>query len=106
MAAATDTFAGAGAGAGVGRFRYLRDPVFLAAVTLYLCNRWLLKPLTAGEEAGSAGARFVHGYFADLLCVPFLLPPVLRLHRLLGLRRHDGAPTFQELLLHVAIWSA
>lgn len=80
-------------------FRYCRDPVFLGAVALYALNRFVLKPLT------SAHPGFFHWYVNDLLCLPFWLPPVLWLYRRIGLRRHDGPPTFGELMLHLIIWS-
>ncbi|HLQ38108.1 MAG TPA: hypothetical protein VK348_09920 [Planctomycetota bacterium] len=81
------------------RFRYWRDPVFITAVLLYFVNRWLLKPLTGNS------ADFFHCYLNDVICIPFWLPPVLALHRLLRLRRHDAPPTFGEILLHLGIWS-
>ena len=81
------------------RFRYLLDPVFLAAVALYACNRWLVKPSAFGE------VEFFHSYLNDLLCLPFWLPPVLLSYRLLGLRKHDSPPTSSELALHFVVWS-
>ena len=81
------------------KFRYLRDEVFLVCVALYAVNRWAVKPhLPAGEF-------FLRGYFNDLLVIPCALPPLLLLHRLLGLRHTDAPPQAGEIALHVAVWS-
>lgn len=80
------------------RFRYLRDPLFLAGCAAYALNRWLIKPyLPSG---------FLHSHFNDLLLLPCALPPILWLHRQLGLRAHDQAPTGWEITLHLIFWSA
>jgi hypothetical protein len=79
------------------RFGYLRDPMFLAAAIGYATNRWLLKPLLASP--------FLHGHFADLLLIPAALPVVLWVQRLVGLRKHDLAPSWSEMVLHLAVWS-
>ena len=80
-------------------FRYLRDSLFLASVALYALNRWLVKPsLPEGEV-------FFRGYFNDLLVIPCALPPMLLVHRLLGLRRTDRPPDAGEIALHLTIWS-
>ena len=79
------------------RFRYLRDPLFLAGCAAYALNRWLLKPhLPSG---------FLHSHFNDLLLIP-ALPPILWLHRQLGLRSRDHTPTSSEIALHLIFWSA
>lgn len=80
-------------------FRYLQDPLCLAAWCLYGANRWLLKPLLP------AGEQFFRGHFNDLLLVPCALPAVLLLHRRLGLRDHEAPPTGFEVLFHLAVWS-
>ena len=80
-------------------FLYCLDRVCLAALAVYLCNRWIFKPLW-----GSA-FPFLRDYLNDVLCIPLFLPPVLLVHRLLRLRRHDRPPTAFELLFHLAIWS-
>ncbi len=84
-------------GAAVKPFRYALDPLCLAAIGLYVLNRWLI-----GAHLHSA---FLHSNFNDLLTVPAALPPVLWAQRLLGWRLHDGAPRIFEILLHAAIWS-
>lgn len=81
------------------RFRYLRDPVFLVAVALYLLNRFVVRPAT-----GDPG-DFFHCYLNDVLCLPFWMPPLLWICRGLGLRRHDAPPTVGELLFYVLLWS-
>ena len=55
------------------RFRYLRDPLFLACVVVYFVNRFVLK---AVWEAG-----FVHTHLNDLICVPFWVPIMLWVER-------------------------
>jgi len=79
------------------RFAYLRDPVFLTGCALYALNRWILKPLHPGP--------FFQGHFNDLLLIPCALPPVLWIHRQLGLRSHDAMPRPAEIALHLAVWS-
>lgn len=80
-------------------FRYLRDRLFLAGVALYALNRWLVKPSMPEAEV------FFRGHFNDLLVIPCALPPMLLLHRLLGLRRTDAPPQAGEVALHVCVWS-
>jgi len=71
--------------------------MFLAAASGYALNRWLLKPLLPSS--------FLHGHFADLLLIPAALPVVLWVQRLVGLRKHDYAPSWSEMVLHLALWS-
>lgn len=79
-------------------FRYLRDPLFLLGCAAYALNRWLVKPhLHHG---------FFHSYFDDIWLIPCALPPVLWLHRRLGLRKHDRPPLISEILVHLVFWSA
>ncbi len=80
------------------RFRYLRDSLFLTGCAAYVINRWLVKPhLHAG---------FLHSQFNDFWLIPCALPPILWLHRRLGLRRNDLAPQISEITLHLVFWSA
>ena len=79
------------------RFLYLRDPLFLTALVLFLVNRWLLKPLVAGG--------FVHNHFNDLLCVPLFVPIVVLIARLCRARPHNGPPELYEILLPLFVWS-
>ncbi|MFO1513609.1 MAG: hypothetical protein U1F83_11940 [Verrucomicrobiota bacterium] len=79
------------------RFGYLRDPLFLLAAGGYAVNRWLLKPLLPSP--------FLHGHFNDLLLIPAGLPVVLWLQRVVGLRHHDRAPSWSEMMLHLVVWS-
>ena len=83
----------------VHRFRYLRDPLFLAAVALYLLNRFAIKPYTGNSS------DFFHRWANDLLCVPFWLPPILVTLRRFRLRDHDAPPTWPEIILLVVSWS-
>lgn len=48
---------------------------------------------------------FFQDYFNDLICIPFWLPLVLFLHKSLGIRITDGAPTKFELIAHLVVWS-
>jgi hypothetical protein len=79
------------------RFLYCRDPLFLIGCVAYAFNRWVLKPHTT--------SHFLHGYFNDLWLIPCALPPILWLHRRLGLRGDDGFPRVSEIALHLVFWS-
>ncbi|MCB1128182.1 MAG: hypothetical protein KDM81_16935, partial [Verrucomicrobiae bacterium] len=79
------------------RFRYLRDPVFLVAVALYLLNRLWWKP--------GFGNAWLVNWFNDGLLIPCALPVLLWTHRLAGWRPHDLPPPWGEIALHVAVWS-
>jgi len=79
------------------RFRYLRDPLFLASVAVYFVNRLILKEIW---ETG-----FVHEHLNDLFCIPFWVPIMLRIERLLRLRRDDGPPEPTEVIVPLLLWS-
>ena len=79
------------------RFRYLRDPVFLGALAIYLITKFALKPHTH--------SAFVHGYVVDIICLPFWIPIMLFMMRRTGLRRHDGPPQPHEILIPLLLWS-
>jgi ubiquinone/menaquinone biosynthesis C-methylase UbiE len=81
----------------VRRFRYGLDPLCLLACGLYAVCRWLVQPHTGGI--------FWHGHATDFLLIPAALPLVLWGQRRLGLRTHDGFPTGEEIVLHLAAWS-
>lgn len=78
-------------------FRYLRDPLFLLCCALYCLNRFAIKPWLP--------VTFFHSWFNDTLLIPCALPPLLWLHRRLGLRATDSAPSVGEVLCHLAGWS-
>jgi hypothetical protein len=78
-------------------FRYLKDPLFLVCFAAYFINRLILKPLVVGG--------FLHDHFNDLICIPFWLPMMLALMRLLRLRKHDGPPSVLEIAVPVVLWS-
>jgi hypothetical protein len=80
------------------RFRYLGDPLFLIGCASYAVNRCLIKP--------HVHTGFLHSHFNDLWLIPCALPPILWLHRRLGLRPHDHAPTLSEITPHLVFWSA
>lgn len=78
-------------------FRFLRDPIFLAAVTLFLLNIFVLKPHLPRNH-------FTHGYLTDLLCLPVWVPFMLWVMRLCRLRS-DGSPRPAEVWLPWLFWS-
>ena len=79
------------------RFRYCRDGLFLLGCAAYAINRWLVKP--------HVGPGFMMFHFNDLWLMPCALPPVLWLHRKLGLRTSDDAPHVPEIAGHLIFWS-
>jgi hypothetical protein len=78
-------------------FGYLRDPLFLACVLLYVVNRFWIKP--------NCSFFFFHAYLNDVICIPFTLPPMLWLLRHLRLRFHDDPPTLMELAIPLVMIS-
>jgi hypothetical protein len=78
-------------------FLYLRDPLFLTAVTAYLSNRLLLEPFLR--------VTFFHSYVNDLISIPVLVPLMLFAARRLGLRSHDLPPLANEIIVPVIVWS-
>jgi hypothetical protein len=79
------------------RFLYLRDPLFLTGCAAYAINRLLIKP--------HVHTGFFHSHFNDCWLIPCALPPVLWLHRRLGVRLHDCAPRLSEIASHLVFWS-
>ena len=79
------------------RFGFVFDPLFLICCALYATNRWWIKP--------HFHSAFFHNWFNDLLLIPCALPLLLLIQYWLGLREHDGAPTFWEVASHVIGWS-
>ena len=67
-------------------FRYALDPVFLAALAIYVINRAVIKPHLHRYSP------FFHGHLDDSLLVPVALPIFLLVYRLLGLRPDDAPP--------------
>jgi hypothetical protein len=81
------------------RFKYLKDPLFLAVVLLYFINRYVIKDLTIGKIG------FFNNYFNALICIPFCLPIVLFLTRVVRLRGNDEPPGFYEIFFYLLMWS-
>lgn len=79
------------------KWPYARDPLCLGACACYAGNRWLLPAVLKGA--------FLRGHFSDLLFIPAALPPMLWLHRRLGLRDSDRPPTWPEIAFHFVVWS-
>lgn len=81
------------------KYKYIKDPLFIACVVVYFVNRFFIKPLTIGKIS------FFNSYVNDLICFPFWLPIVLFLTRKVRLRGHDDPPDFYELLFYLLLWS-
>ena len=79
------------------RTALLLDPVCIAACACYAINRWLIGP--------HVSAAWVHSWVDDVFLIPAALPLLLTMQRTLGLRQHDGLPTWTEILAHLAGWS-
>lgn len=79
------------------RFRYALDPLCLTAGVAYAVGRWFVQP--------HVPSGFWHDQFTDCLLIPAALPLLLWVYRRLGLRTHDGFPTWSEILLAFAGWS-
>jgi len=79
------------------RFGYLRDGLFLVAGTLYVVNRWVIRPL--------APEGFFAWWFNDLLLIPGAMPVLLWLERRTGLRQTDAPPTAGEIIFVLVLWS-
>ena len=73
------------------------DPVCIGACALYSINRWLISP--------HVSAAWVHSWVDDAFLIPAALPLLLTVQRMLGLRNHDGPPTWIEIAAHLAGWS-
>jgi hypothetical protein len=72
-------------------FRYLADPLCIAALSLYALNRFYLKP-------HHIGGWFTHGYLNDVLCLPLFVPIILYTQHLLHLRPHYKSPSLWEIV--------
>src|SRR5687768_1257485 len=79
------------------RFKYLKDPLFVACLILYVLNRVILKPYLPNW--------FSVGYLNDVICLPFWIPIMLLAMRKVGLRTSDDAPSAGELLIPLILWS-
>ena len=77
-------------------YRYLRDPLFLLALALYLANRCGLLP---------GPTLILRSYLNDLICIPFWVPILLWFQRQAGLRKNPGPPGASEILIPLIVWS-
>ena len=82
-------------------FRYLRDPLFLFCVALYFVNRLILKPHFHHGIIGD----FVHGSLNDVICIPFWVPIMVWMMRVVRLRTTDAMPQPAEILIPLLLWS-
>jgi hypothetical protein len=80
------------------RFKYMRDPLFLACLALYLANRFVFEPLLS--------LGFFRCYVNDLICIPFWVPIMLFGMRRCRMRRDDDPPRSFEILIPLILWSA
>jgi hypothetical protein len=80
------------------KFRYLKDPLFVVCVFLYFLNRLLIKHFM---QAG-----FFHDHLNDLICIPFWVPIMIFTLRKLRLRRDEGPPRADEIIIPLIMWSA
>lgn len=83
----------------VARFKYLGDPVFLGAASLYLLNRFVLKKGFGGE------CTLLRNHWDDFLLLPAALPPLLWSFHKLGLRAVPAPPSGAEIIKWTALWS-
>ena len=79
------------------RFLFLRDPLFLFSVALYLFNRGFLKAHFPQDQ-------FLHGYLTDVLCLPVWVPFMVWGMRKFGLR-DESPPRWSEILVPLVFWS-
>ncbi|BCS34972.1 hypothetical protein TBR22_A41980 [Luteitalea sp. TBR-22] len=79
-------------------FRYVREPLFLAAVGSYVLIRAATR--VVGHPVGWATGQQV-----DVLLLPVGLPPWLWLERRVGWRADDRPPTLAEVGLLLGAWS-
>ena len=75
------------------KFRYAADPLCIAAVALYVIQRWIF-PHPA-----------LRGWFSDFLFLPAAVPVFLWMERKLGLRMHDRKPSLAEVGGLFLVWS-
>ena len=80
------------------KFRYLRDPLFLLSLSIYLVNRLWLEPMMPDT--------FFNQHLNDLLCIPLCVPVMLYLLRRVGLRTQDHAPGTLEIIVPLIVWSS
>jgi hypothetical protein len=82
-----------------GGFRYAFDPLCCVSAGLYLLNRVWLTPQWGAEQP------WLGHYFNDVFLIPCVLPMVLGIQRIVGLRRHDRPPSMGEILGTLALWA-
>lgn len=78
-------------------YKYLRDPLFIACVLLYVINRFVLKPFIPNA--------FSQKYLNDLICIPFWVPIMLFFMRKLRFRTDDMPPRLYEILIPLIVWT-
>ena len=79
-------------------FAYLKDPLFLLCFSAYWAHRWF--------AAHGMSTEMLRGHLNDVICIPFFVPIILSIHKMFGLRRHDGPPDAVEIVIPLLIWSA
>ena len=79
------------------KFSYLLDPLFLFCFGLYFVNRWVLEIHVPDS--------FFTNYLNDLICIPFCVPIMLFILRMLRLRPDDSPPHSYEIIVPVVAWA-
>lgn len=89
------------------RFGYLHDRLFLVSLAAYVLNRLVIRPYLGHFLHNHVHWLwpFLHSHLDDLLLMPAALPLVLWGQRLGNLRKHDGPPSWLEMISHLIIWS-
>jgi len=77
----------------VRKFRYAADPLCIAAVAIYVIQRWIFSHPA------------LRGWFSDVLFLPAAIPIFLWMERKFGLRMHDRKPSLAEVGGLFLVWS-
>jgi len=77
----------------VRKFRYAADPLCIAAVAIYVIQRWIFSHPA------------LRGWVSDFLFLPAAIPIFLWMERKLGLRMHDRKPSLAEVGGLFLVWS-
>jgi hypothetical protein len=79
------------------QFQFLKDPLFLASLVIYLANKWIAKPYFPNS--------FSSNYLNDLICIPFWVTIMLWFMSKLRLRKGKAPPDAIEIAVPLVIWS-
>lgn len=79
------------------QYSIINDRLFLLSCSLYVMNRWIVKPNTS--------LPFFHHHLNDLLCFPIWIPFLVALLGFLHLRTKGEPPDSYEILIPLVLWS-